>query len=48
MIKRIEGEFDSGYNEVRVTSIELGTTGVLYYQLDTDKFTASKKMILIN
>lgn len=48
MIKRIEGDYAAGYNEVRLRSIELGTTGVLYYQLDTDKYTATKKMILIN
>ena len=47
LIKRIEGDFNAGYNEVRVSSLELGTTGVLYYQLDTDRYTATKKMIVV-
>ena len=47
MIKRIEGDNGAGYNEVRVTSTDLGTTGVLYYQLDTDEYTATKKMIVV-
>src|SRR5690606_3896381 len=47
LIKRISGEYESGYNEVRLTSTELGVTGVLYYQLDTDRYTATKKMIVV-
>jgi len=46
-IHRVEGEYGSGYNEVRVKSVELGATGVLYYQLDTDRHTATKKMIVV-
>src|SRR5680860_1648970 len=29
MIKRIESDYGAGYNEVRVKSVDLGTTGVL-------------------
>ncbi|MBY5960293.1 T9SS type A sorting domain-containing protein, partial [Membranicola marinus] len=47
LIKRINGEYEAGYNEVRLTSTDLGVTGVLYYQLDTKKYTATKKMIVI-
>src|SRR5690606_10431275 len=47
LIKRIEGEFEAGYNELRISSMELGSSGVLYYQLDTDKYTATKKMIVL-
>ncbi|MBY5956811.1 T9SS type A sorting domain-containing protein [Membranicola marinus] len=47
LIKRMAGDYEAGYHEVRVTSMELGVTGVLYYQLDTDKYTATKKMVLI-
>jgi hypothetical protein len=34
-----------GYNEVSFTSEDLNAVGVLYYQLDTDDFSATKKMI---
>lgn len=47
MLKKIEGEYAKGYNEVKVTGSELNTTGVLYYQLDTKSFTTTRKMILI-
>ena len=42
-----DGEFSRGYNEFEVKQRDLTTTGVLYYQLDTDAFTATKKMIHI-
>lgn len=45
--KALEGEYKKGYNEVRLSSIDLGTTGVLYYQLDTEKYTATRKMIVM-
>ncbi len=41
------GEFAKGYNEVQLRKGEISTTGVLYYQLDTEAFTATKKMIHI-
>ena len=43
----IEGDYAKGYNKVTVRTAELGATGVLYYQLDTDEFSATKKMIVI-
>ncbi len=46
---RVEaGNFDRGYNEVSLTKSELGTSGVLYYQLESGDFTATRKMILID
>ncbi len=46
VIKVVRGEFAQGYNVVTMNSSELAT-GVLYYQLDTDNFTATKKMIIV-
>lgn len=40
--------YGSGYNEVSVSKSDLGTTGVLYYQLESGDFTATKKMIIID
>jgi hypothetical protein len=46
---RVEnGSFDRGYNEITLTKGELGTSGVLYYQLESGDFTATRKMILID
>lgn len=47
VLKVIEGEYNAGYNEVRLRSGDLKVTGVFYYQLDTDKFTATRKMIMV-
>ena len=47
ILKRIEGDFVQGYNEVKLDGAQFDGTGVLYYQLDTPTDTATKKMILI-
>lgn len=36
-----------GYNTISVSTKELISTGVLYYRLDADDYTATKKMIII-
>jgi len=36
-----------GYNNVTLSANELGTSGVLYYTLESGEFTATKKMIII-
>ena len=40
-------EAEKGYNETRITRSELGSSGILYYQLESGEFTATKKMIVI-
>jgi len=38
----------AGFNSINVTSNELqGASGVLYYRVDTDEYSATKKMILV-
>jgi hypothetical protein len=39
--------FDRGYNVVSINSNELNTSGVYYYQVETEGFSDTKKMILI-
>jgi len=46
-IKRIEGHFPRGYNQLRINSEELAVGGVLYYTLEADRYTATKKMIMM-
>ena len=41
-------DFNSGYNEVSVRKADIGSTGVLYYQLETGALIATKKMIVIH
>jgi len=40
--------YQKGYNQITVPASELPSVGVLYYQLKTEEFTATKKMILID
>ena len=47
MLRVIEGDYAKGYNQVSVTRSELAASGVLYYQLDTDNDSATKKMIIV-
>ena len=48
ILKSVEGDYTKGFHTVNVNRNELaGGVGVLYYQLETDKRTATKKMILI-
>ncbi|MFT7606823.1 MAG: hypothetical protein ACI8VT_004426, partial [Saprospiraceae bacterium] len=41
-------DFAQGYNEVEISRADLSGAGVLYYQLDTENDSATKKMILID
>ena len=47
-ISVIENTYNAGYNTIELSKSTLGTTGVLYYQLESGEFTATKSMILID
>jgi hypothetical protein len=47
VLKVVEGDYVKGHNRVSLKKADLQVTGVLYYQLDTEAFTATKKMIVI-
>ena len=49
VLKVIEGDYAKGLNaiQIRKDDINCHNTGVMYYQLDTDHYTATKKMILV-
>jgi len=42
-----EGEFDAGMNQWLLRRNEVAGTGVLYYRLDTDAGTATRKMVTV-
>jgi hypothetical protein len=48
MLKVIRGDFAQGYNQISLSSQELPAIGVLYYTVETAKYTATKKMIIID
>ncbi len=47
VITVIDGNYAKGYNTIELSKSDLGASGVLYYQLDSGDFTATKKMIVI-
>jgi hypothetical protein len=47
MLKLITGQYNQGYNEIRLNSADLNAAGVLYYTVETAEYTATKKMIII-
>lgn len=47
IIYNISGNFNKGYNTVEVSDHILNGTGIYYYQIDTENYSAVKKMILI-
>lgn len=45
-LKVMEGYYGRGYHEIPIEAGDLNATGVLYYQLDTDNYTQTRRMIL--
>ena len=48
VVKTVRGNYQKGYNEITVNRRELPSNGVFYYQLDTDKESATKMMLLMD
>ncbi|MCB0520564.1 MAG: T9SS type A sorting domain-containing protein [Lewinellaceae bacterium] len=48
VVKTVMGHFTKGYNEIRLSRLDLPTTGILYYRLDTPSGSATKMMLFMN
>ncbi len=49
LIFEIEGTYSKGYHEWKIDKQSIGVqSGMLYYQLKTDEYVATKKMIIVN
>ena len=48
VITTVDGTYSQGYNEIELSKKDMSTSGVLYYQLDSGDFTATKKMIILD
>ena len=46
-IKIISGEYTKGENTIELLKSELGTSGVLLYQIESGSFTDTKKLIVL-
>ncbi len=47
-LKVIEGYYEKGYHEVKLQKSDVGTRSIVYYRLDTQDFTATRKMVVID
>lgn len=47
MVFNTENQFNKGYNTVTIEHGQLNGSGVYYYQIEAENFSATKKMILI-
>jgi hypothetical protein len=47
VLRVVRNEGVKGYNQVALNSNELPASGVLYYTIATEGFTATKKMIVV-
>jgi uncharacterized repeat protein (TIGR01451 family) len=47
LLKRYNGVYDAGYQEINVNRSDVPASGVLYYRLEMGEYTATKKMIVI-
>ncbi|MCB9317894.1 MAG: T9SS type A sorting domain-containing protein [Lewinellaceae bacterium] len=48
VLKVVRGEYAKGYNEIKLAKKDLNATGVLYYQIESGDYVATKKMVLID
>jgi large repetitive protein len=47
LVYRTQGDYSKGMNQVKLGKQDLKAAGVLYYTLETDDFTATKKMVIM-
>ena len=47
VVYHTEAYFEKGYNEVKISSTDLGNSGIYYYQVGTKGQSTTKKMILV-
>jgi len=46
-VHQVKGEYTQGYNEISLSKSALGSTGVMYYQLESGDYSATMTMIVI-
>ncbi|MEZ4982099.1 MAG: T9SS type A sorting domain-containing protein [Saprospiraceae bacterium] len=47
ILRVVQGNYPEGYNMIELNSADFNATGVMYYQLETAKNTATKKLIIL-
>ncbi len=47
-LKRIDNYFPKGKSTIAISSEWFGSTGIVYYKLEADQFSAIRKMVIVN
>ena len=47
LVSTVNGDYTKGLNTINLTKSDIGAAGVLYYQIESGEFTATKKMVVI-
>ncbi len=47
VVKMVDGEFSKGFNQIKISKSDIGSSGIYYYQLNTAEASQTKKMIII-
>jgi hypothetical protein len=47
VLRVIDGEFAKGYNQIDLMRTDVNASGVVYYQLTSGEYSATKKMIIV-
>ena len=47
IVKSYDNSFSKGYNAFEVKTVDLGSTGVFYYRIDTPTHSGTKKMVIV-
>ena len=48
IVKVISGQYTKGSHNIELSAAELGVSGVLFYKIESGKYTDTKKMILVD
>ena len=48
VVTKVQQKFEKGFNQISLDRNQLGTSGLMYYQLEAGAYFASKKMIMID
>jgi hypothetical protein len=45
-VKQFDGDYSKGFNQIQLDKSDIGSPGVYYYQLQTEGYSATKKMVI--
>ena len=47
VLKVVQGQYEQGYNTVRITKEDINTSGMVYYRLQSGEYTAVKHLVAV-